>query len=101
MREAVNALDGLSGDGVARAPWEKSWSQLVMKRMTRYAADNGYDKVAWINGNQQNGGQTGGDGAWFYERNLVNETNAILKKLPPGDARREAARMAVSDRRSA
>lgn len=67
--------------GVARAPWEKSWSQLVMKRMIRYAVDNGFDKVAWINGNQQNGGQTGGDGAWFYERNLVNDTNAILKKL--------------------
>ena len=52
-----------------------------MKRLISYAVENGFDKVAWINGNQQNGGQTGGDGAWFYERNLVNETNAILKKL--------------------
>lgn len=68
-------------EGVEPAPWTKSWSQLVMKRMTRYAVDNGFDGVAWINGNQQNGGQTGGDGSWFYERNLVNETNAILKKL--------------------
>lgn len=82
LRERQNALaNAEAGPGVARAPWEKSWSQLVMKRMIRYAVDNGYDKVAWINGNQQNGGQTGGDGAWFYERNLVNETNAILKKL--------------------
>jgi hypothetical protein len=68
-------------EGVEPAPWTKSWSQLVMKRMIRYAVDNGLDGVAWINGNQQNGGQTGGDGAWFYERNLVNETNTILKKL--------------------
>ncbi|HRL05109.1 MAG TPA: hypothetical protein PL098_00180 [Brevundimonas diminuta] len=82
LREAQDELDNLTiGEGIARAPWEKSWSQLVMKRMIRYAVDNGFDKVAWINGNQQNGGQTGGDGAWFYERNLVNETNAILKKL--------------------
>lgn len=68
-------------EGVEPAPWMKSWSQLVMKRMIRYAVDNGFDGVAWINGNQQNGGKTGGDGSWFYERNLVNETNAILKKL--------------------
>lgn len=81
LREAQGELDNLTSRGIARAPWEKSWSQLVMKRMIRYAVDNGFDKVAWINGNQQNGGQTGGDGAWFYERNLVNETNAILKKL--------------------
>lgn len=79
-REAQNAHNAAT-EGVEPAPWTKSWSQLVMKRMIRYAADNGLDGVAWINGNQQNGGQTGGDGAWFYERNLVNETNAILKKL--------------------
>lgn len=79
-REASSRLAALSS-GVEPAPWTKSWSQLVMKRMIRYAVDNGLDGVAWINGNQQNGGQTGGDGAWFYERNLVNETNTILKKL--------------------
>lgn len=79
-REAQNAYNAAT-EGVEPAPWTKSWSQLVMKRMIRYAADNGLDGVAWINGNQQNGGQTGGDGAWFYERNLVNETNTILKKL--------------------
>ncbi len=66
--------------GIPNAPFQKSWSTLVMKRMIRYAVDNGFDKVAWINGNQQNGGQTGGDGSFFYERNLVNTTNDLLKK---------------------
>lgn len=79
-REAQNAYNAAT-EGVEPAPWTKSWSQLVMKRMIRYAVDNGLDGVAWINGNQQNGGQTGEDGAWFYERNLVNEMNAVLKKL--------------------
>lgn len=96
VREADGTLDAAT-EGVEPAPWTKSWSQLVMKRMIRYAADNGLDGVAWINGNQQNGGQTGGDGAWFYERNLVNETNVILKKLgsrvEPVDMRAEAQRV--------
>lgn len=30
----------------------KSWTTLAVKRMMRYAADNGYDKVAFINGEQ-------------------------------------------------
>lgn len=78
--EAQVAFDGIEGGGIPDAPFRTSWSALVMKRMIRYAADNGYDKIAWINGNQQNGGQTGGDGSFFYERNLVNTTNDLLKK---------------------
>ena len=80
--EARVALDAASGTGgIPNAPFQKSWSTLVMKRMIRYAVDNGFDKVAWINGNQQNGGRTGGDGSFFYERNLVNTTNDLLKKM--------------------
>ena len=76
-RSALRAAD----DGVADAPWKKSWDALLMKRMIRYAVDNGFEQIAWINGNQQNGGQTGGDGSFFYERNLVNVTNDLLKKF--------------------
>jgi hypothetical protein len=79
--EADVAYDAASGEtGIPDAPFRTSWSALVMKRMIRYAVDNGFEKVAWINGNQQNGGQTGGDGSFFYERNLVNVTNDLLKK---------------------
>ena len=35
------------------APFEKNWSELAMKRMLRYAAENGFDKVAWTKGIQQ------------------------------------------------
>ena len=35
------------------APFEKNWHELAMKRMLRYAAENGYDKVAWTTGTQQ------------------------------------------------
>ena len=38
---------------VPAAPFEKNWHELAMKRMLRYAAENGYDRVAWTTGNQQ------------------------------------------------
>jgi hypothetical protein len=81
LQEARIALDALQGQGIPDAPWKKSWDALLMKRMIRYAVDNGFEQIAWINGNQQNGGQTGGDGSFFYERNLVNVTNDLLKKF--------------------
>lgn len=95
-QEAQIALDRLEGGGIPDAPFRTTWPALVMKRMIRWAVDHGYDKVAWINGNQQNGGQTGGDGSFFYERNLVNVANDLLKRygtrVEPVDMRDDTAR---------
>lgn len=41
------------GRGVPAAPFEKNWHELAMKRMLRYAAENGYDVIAWTTGDQQ------------------------------------------------
>ena len=38
---------------VPDAPFEKNWHELAMKRMLRYAAENGYDMIAWTKGEQQ------------------------------------------------
>ena len=38
---------------IPAAPFEKNWHELAMKRMLRYAAENGYDYVAWTTGDQQ------------------------------------------------
>ena len=40
---------------VPDAPFKgsKNWSTLAMKRMVRYAAENGFDKVAWTTGEMQ------------------------------------------------
>lgn len=35
------------------APFKKSWHTLAMKRMIRWAAENGYDRVAWTKGIDQ------------------------------------------------
>lgn len=39
--------------GVPLAPFAKTWHELMMKRMVRWASENGYDKVAWTTGEQQ------------------------------------------------
>lgn len=41
------------GDSVPDAPFRKNWHELAMKRMLRFAAENGYAKVAWTTGAQQ------------------------------------------------
>lgn len=40
-------------EGVPDAPFKSTWHELAMKRMLRYAAENGYDRVAWTTGEQQ------------------------------------------------
>ena len=47
-RDAVSAISA-----VPDAPFDKNWHELAMKRMLRYAAENGYDVVAWTTGDQQ------------------------------------------------
>lgn len=39
--------------GVPPAPFAKTWHELVLKRMLRYASEHGYDKLAWTTGEQQ------------------------------------------------
>ena len=43
----------LKRNSIPSAPFEKNWHELAMKRMLRYAAENGFDKVAWTTGEQQ------------------------------------------------
>lgn len=43
---------GITGQ-VPPAPFSKNWEELAMKRMIRYAAENGYDRIAWTPGKVQ------------------------------------------------
>lgn len=53
-RNEINARLEELGDGqIPDAPFDKNYHELVMKRMLRYAAENGFDKVAWTKGAQQ------------------------------------------------
>lgn len=46
-------LTQLERGGVPEAPFKKTWQELAMKRMLRYAAEHSYDKLAWTTGAQQ------------------------------------------------
>ena len=49
--KAYGAIPGIpSGPFVGKT---EAWVALAMKRMIRYAAENGFDRVAWTNGEQQ------------------------------------------------
>lgn len=78
--EALNDLDAAMDGGIPDAPFKKSWDALAMKRMIQIAAKEGFDKIAWIKGGQENGGGYGDKSAWFYERNLPNIVNDIVKR---------------------
>ncbi len=52
--DSMRALVAYRTNGrIPDAPFEKNWQELCMKRMLRYAAENGYDRVAWTTGAQQ------------------------------------------------
>ena len=52
MIDAWRALDEAKR-GVPDAPFKKSWTDLTMNRMVKYAAENGYDRIAWTTGKHQ------------------------------------------------
>lgn len=68
---------------VPNAPFKNNaWVELVLKRMVRYAAENGFDSVAWIPGNIQNGREVEADDnrSDFYDKILPNIANKFGKK---------------------
>lgn len=46
-------LREIPGTGVPDAPFKTTWPELSMKRMIRYAAEHGYDQIAWTPGEVQ------------------------------------------------
>ena len=53
LEEKMRQMNNLTVNKIPDAPFEKNWHELAMKRMLRYAAENGYDKIAWTTGEQQ------------------------------------------------
>jgi hypothetical protein len=49
----LNGYHDLRGKGVPNAPFKEVWEKLAMRRMVRWAADNGFDQIAWTTGVQQ------------------------------------------------
>jgi hypothetical protein len=52
MRDAVSSANQFK-TGVPDAPFKDNWYQLSLKRLVKYAADNGYDRIGLTTGRQQ------------------------------------------------
>ena len=50
---ARNEFDAFNANRVPDAPFAKTWHEMVLKRMLRFAAENDYDAVSWTTGVQQ------------------------------------------------
>ena len=49
----VKAIREQLGHGVPEAPFSKTWHELAFRRMLRWAAEHGYDRLTWTTGDQQ------------------------------------------------
>lgn len=73
--------------GVPDAPFKTSWPELTFKRMMRYAADNGFQRIAWTNGDQQVARYPGLDSGQqagmreFYDRIVPRIAEGWAKRL--------------------
>lgn len=80
---AYRAAQRAMQSAIPNAPFKNNaWAELVLKRMIRWAAENGFDSVAWIPGNVQNGrivdaADNRGD---FYDKIIPNIANKLGKK---------------------
>lgn len=84
LKEIENLSDTVPNTIVPRGPLvEKTdqWTQLGLKRMIRYATENGYDYVAWSPGKIQVSRWNEPGLEQFYDSILPKNSNAVLKKL--------------------
>ena len=51
--QRINELEKRSMGGVPDAPFKDTWYQLALKRLTKYAAENGYERIGLTTGKQQ------------------------------------------------
>jgi len=53
MEKARDMARSFESNAVPDAPFKRSWPSLILKRLIKWAADNGFDAVSWTTGEQQ------------------------------------------------
>jgi hypothetical protein len=80
----ANKLTTETNKKIADAPFKKNWYELTMKRIIKYAVDNGYDGIAFTSGDMQVArypGMSNPEGLkGFYNNTLTDFTNKFGKK---------------------
>ena len=78
-REARLEFSNPHYGAIPDAPFDKNWHELAMKRMLRYAAENGYDIIAWTKGEQQT--ERYGLGGYVSSIEMMEEHDGIIDYL--------------------
>jgi len=83
-KEAIARINMFNESGPPQGPFSKSWHEMALRRMLRYAAENGYDKVAWTPGAWQDARWEGADAEegmkGFYDKMVPDYLNKYGKK---------------------
>lgn len=78
--DAIRGVGNKAPGSVPSAPFvtkTESWTLLAMKRMIRYASENGFDRIAWTTGDQQN---------LRYKEALLKAVDSVtITKWPDGN----------------
>jgi hypothetical protein len=53
LMNQAQELSKIGQTGIPDAPFKDTWYQLALKRLTKYAADNGYERIGLTTGKQQ------------------------------------------------
>jgi 8-oxo-dGTP pyrophosphatase MutT (NUDIX family) len=53
LRRAERELEAAKASSVPEAPFKKTWQEVALRRMVRYAAEHGYDGISWTGGADQ------------------------------------------------
>ena len=53
LMNQVQELSKIGQTGIPDAPFKDTWYQLALKRLTKYAAENGYERIGLTTGKQQ------------------------------------------------
>jgi hypothetical protein len=69
LMNQVQELAKIGQTGIPDAPFKDTWYQLALKRLTKYAAENGYERIGLTTGKQQAGR--------YKLSNEVDEINVI------------------------
>lgn len=96
LQEEIAAERGgnLRGEAVVNGPFKQSWPELAFKRMLRWATDQGYRRVAWVNSAEQmrrypqaeaenavNAARRGEGMAQFYDKTIPSIAKKWARKL--------------------
>lgn len=77
IRNLAAELDQMIPD----APFKNTWRGLTLKRLVKYASEEGFDGISWTSGAQQNKRWGGGDFRLSYDERIPQDMKKLTKRF--------------------